>query len=57
MAIFKNTVKAGQKALSKKDVQEVQKLAYQFFVNRGYKHGHDKEDWSKAEQIVRNRLS
>ena len=34
---------------------EVEKLAYQFFVERGYEHGHHDEDWVRAESIVRNR--
>ena len=34
---------------------EVEKLAYQFFVDRGYEHGHHEEDWVRAENIVRNR--
>ena len=33
----------------------VEKLAYQFFVDRGYEHGHQEEDWLRAEAIVRNR--
>ena len=37
--------------------QETEKLAYQFFVERGYKHGHDREDWLRAESVVRNRYS
>lgn len=59
MAIFQGTnrIKSVQKGLLKKDLQEVQKLAYQFFVDRGYRHGHDKEDWTKAEQIVRSKQS
>ena len=58
MALFQGTnrIQTKQKALSKKELQEVQKLAYQLFVDRGYEHGHDKEDWAKAEQSVRNRL-
>lgn len=37
------------------DTQAIQQLAYQFFVERGYAHGHDKEDWVRAETIVRRR--
>ena len=36
---------------------EVAKLAYQFFVERGYKHGNDREDWLRAERIVKARRS
>jgi hypothetical protein len=41
---------------SRKAVSSAQK-AYQFFVDRGYEHGHDQEDWHRAESIVRNRRS
>ena len=37
--------------------QEIERLAYQFFVERGCQHGHDKEDWAKAESIVKARRS
>ena len=33
--------------------QKVQEKAYQLFVERGYTHGFDVEDWLSAEQIVR----
>lgn len=39
------------------EVQEIQRLAYQFFVERGYEHGHHEEDWLRAETIVRSRRS
>lgn len=34
---------------------EIEALAYQFFVERGYQHGNDQEDWTRAEAIVKNR--
>ena len=34
---------------------EIERLAYQFFVERGYQHGHDHEDWLRAEAIVKAR--
>ena len=37
------------------DKAAIEKLAYQFFVDRGYEHGHQEEDWLRAEAIVRNR--
>lgn len=37
--------------------QETERLAYQFFVERGYQHGHDQEDWQRAEATVRGRRS
>ena len=44
-------------SLTPKQKAEVEKLAYQYFVERGYEHGHDQEDWSRAEAAVRARLS
>ena len=43
--------------LTQSETAEVQKLAYQFFVQRGYQHGHDREDWLRAEAIIRSRRS
>lgn len=37
--------------------EEIGKLAYQFFIERGYQHGHDQEDWYRAERIVKARRS
>ena len=34
---------------------EISKLAYQFFVERGYQHGHQEEDWLRAEAIIKSR--
>ena len=34
---------------------EIQQLAYQFFVERGFAHGFDQEDWARAEALVKNR--
>lgn len=36
--------------------QQIRERAYQFFVHRGYKHGHDKEDWLRAEKELRAHL-
>lgn len=37
------------------DRKEIADLAYKFFTERGGKHGHDKEDWYKAETTVKNK--
>ena len=42
-------------SLSQNQLEQVQKLAYQFFVERGYEHGHDAEDWLRAEAIIRSK--
>ena len=48
---------ASDQPLTQGEVAEVQKLAYQLFVQRGHQHGHDREDWLKAEAIIRSRRS
>ncbi len=35
--------------------EEITKLAYQFYVERGYQDGFDREDWLRAEAIVKKR--
>ena len=35
--------------------QEIEKLAYQFFEERGCQHGFDQEDWLRAKAIVKSR--
>ena len=34
---------------------QIAALAYQFFVDRGYQHGFDAEDWLRAEAFVKNK--
>jgi hypothetical protein len=34
-------------------VDEVARRAYEHFVARGYQHGHDVEDWLRAESELR----
>ncbi len=61
----KTSVRTSSAPAAKKDsarfrpeeIQEIQRLAYQFFVERGYSHGHHEEDWLRAEAIVRSRRS
>lgn len=37
--------------------ERVAALAHQFFVERGYRHGYDAEDWFRAEQALRHKAS
>ena len=37
--------------------QEIEKVAYQLFAERGHQHGFHVEDWLRAEEIVRSRRS
>ena len=48
--------KASSKASSmspKEYCDKVAKKAYELYVKRGCKAGHDKEDWYEAEKLVR----
>ncbi len=51
------TTTSSNTSKTKNASDEVAKLAYQFFVERGYKHGHDQEDWLRAERIIKARRS
>jgi hypothetical protein len=51
-AKFENTQ---QKPKQENNLKEIADLAYKFYVERGSKHGHDKEDWFKAENIVKHK--
>jgi len=35
--------------------EAIAQLAYQYFIDRGYQHGHDSEDWARAEAVIKNR--
>ena len=41
--------------LSESQRREIEKLAYQFFVERGYQDGYHEQDWLRAEAIFRSR--
>lgn len=43
--------------ISDADRREIERLAYQFYVERGYQHGFHEQDWARAEAIVRTRRS
>ena len=49
--MFKNQTRSTPKNLN----DEIGKLAYKFFLERSSKHGHDSEDWLRAEKIVKAR--
>ena len=53
----RRVITSTQRAFTKSEQQEIERLSYQFFVDRGYEHGHDQEDWLRAEAVVRNRRS
>lgn len=54
-ALRKDGVRKVSGTRTASQAEEIQKLSYQFFVERGYEHGHDQEDWLRAEAIVRSR--
>jgi hypothetical protein len=37
--------------------EEIARLAYQFWLERGCEHGHDLEDWKRAEEQLRQRYA
>jgi len=37
--------------------EEIERLAYRFWVERGYEHGDAKMDWLRAEQELRGKIS
>ena len=37
--------------------EQVAQLAHQFWNERGRQHGHDAEDWFRAEQVLRSKAS
>jgi hypothetical protein len=43
---------SGSRVLLPDRTEEVARLAYQFYVDRGCEHGHDQEDWLRAEATV-----
>lgn len=48
--------KNGLRSVSQSDPKgEVAQLAYQFYAERGFEHGHDQEDWLKAEAAVQQK--
>lgn len=45
----------GYAAMNTDGRDEIAKLAYRFYEERGREHGHHEEDWKRAEREVRNR--
>lgn len=37
--------------------EEIARLAHKFWSERGYQHGHDAEDWLRAEQTLLGKAS
>ena len=52
---MKNGVKKTGASSSQDEQAQIAKLAYQYFVDRGYQHGFDAEDWARAESVVRGK--
>ncbi len=51
----KNGTRSSGTSSRENEQAEISALAYQFFVDRGFQHGHDAEDWIRAESIVKNK--
>jgi len=45
------------RAASKVSRDEIAALAHRFWLERGGEHGHDAEDWLRAEQTLRGKAS
>ena len=52
---LKNGTRKTASAFSENEEAQITKLAYQFFIDRGYQHGFDAQDWLRAEAIVKNK--
>jgi hypothetical protein len=37
--------------------EEIRKLAHQYWIDGGHRHGHQHEDWARAEAELRRRAS
>jgi DUF2934 family protein len=37
--------------------EEIERLAHQFWAERGYQHGHAEVDWFRAEEELRGKAS
>ena len=61
MAILQRRVRASSHSKSAAaaeqglDYQEVAKVAYELYLQRGCANGHDLEDWLRAEALVKQR--
>ena len=45
----------GYAAMNATDHDEIAKIAYQMYEERGGEHGHHEEDWHRAEREYRSR--
>jgi hypothetical protein len=57
MALRNFNKRSTKKSSNDQLFNEITKLAYQFYIDRGYQHGNDMEDWLRAERIVRARYN
>lgn len=48
---------AGSSHSQEVSLADVASLAYSYFAERGYEHGHAEEDWLRAERELRSRHS
>jgi hypothetical protein len=53
----RTTASARTTQLTAAQRNEVARIAYQLWIEGGRQHGRDREDWAKAETIVRSKLS
>ena len=51
----KNGALQNAKSATADNSEAIAQLAYQFFLERGGEHGHDLEDWTRAEAVIRQK--
>ena len=56
MATFRRSM-TSKKMSNDQLMDEIAKLAYQFYVDRGYQSGNEMDDWLRAERIVKARYN
>lgn len=57
MSIASKKTSAKAPAIKAASYEEIAKLAHRFWSERGYQHGHDAEDWLRAEQELLGKAS
>ena len=57
MKTVKTTATKSNLTEMKPSPQQIAELAHRLWIERGYEHGHDAEDWIRAEQMLRGKAS
>jgi len=54
---FKKRTAKSKVTEMKASPEQIAQLAHQLWAERGYEHGHDAEDWLRAEQMLLGKAS